>query len=96
MSNVQTPFRYDYVGSFLRPEKLKKARADFQAGNIGEKELKEVGTQSVHETEEEMYKIEYEGGSISVTGNHPVWSVTRNAYIRADDIQEDEEIMVDA
>ena len=43
-----------------------------------------------------MYKIEYEGGSISVTGNHPVWSVTRNAYIRADDIQEDEEIMVDA
>ena len=61
-----------------------------------EKELKEVGTQSVHETEEEMYKIEYEGGSISVTGNHPVWSVTRNAYIRADDIQEDEEIMVDA
>ncbi len=61
-----------------------------------EKELKDVGTQSVHETEEEMYKIEYEGGSISVTGNHPIWSVTRNAYIRADDIQEDEEVMIDA
>lgn len=42
MNKLKTPFRYDYVGSFLRPEKLKKARADFQAGNIGEKELKEV------------------------------------------------------
>ena len=26
MANLTTPFRYDYVGSFLRPEKLKKAR----------------------------------------------------------------------
>ena len=24
MSKVQTPLRYDYVGSFLRPEKLKQ------------------------------------------------------------------------
>ena len=42
MSQLRVPFRYDYVGSFLRPESLKKARADFQAGNIGAKELKEV------------------------------------------------------
>ena len=33
MSNLKTPFRYDYVGSFLRPAKLKKARADYEAGN---------------------------------------------------------------
>ena len=26
MSNLKTPFRYDYVGSFLRPAKLKKAK----------------------------------------------------------------------
>ena len=32
MSDLKTPFRYDYVGSFLRPEKLKKARADNQTG----------------------------------------------------------------
>ena len=37
-----TPFRYDYVGSFLRPEKLKKARADFEAGKITREQLKEV------------------------------------------------------
>lgn len=42
MANLTTPFRYDYVGSFLRPEKLKKARADFEAGEITREQLKEV------------------------------------------------------
>lgn len=42
MANLTTPFRYDYVGSFLRPEKLKKARADFEAGKITKGQLKEV------------------------------------------------------
>ena len=26
MSTLKTPFRYDFVGSFLRPEKLKEAK----------------------------------------------------------------------
>lgn len=42
MKNLTTPFRYDYVGSFLRPEKLKKARADFEAEKITREQLKEV------------------------------------------------------
>ena len=42
MKNLTTPFRYDYVGSFLRPEKLKKARADFEAQKITKEQLKEV------------------------------------------------------
>ena len=42
MKNLTTPFRYEYVGSFLRPEKLKKARADFEAGKITREQLKEV------------------------------------------------------
>ena len=42
MSLLQTPFRYDYVGSFLRPERLKKARADFDSGMINPSQLKEV------------------------------------------------------
>ena len=42
MSLLQTPFRYDYVGSFLRPERLKKARADFESGMINPSQLKEV------------------------------------------------------
>ena len=31
---VQTPYKYDVVGSFLRPEKLKQARKDFEAKKI--------------------------------------------------------------
>ncbi len=42
MSLLQTSFRYDYVGSFLRPERLKKARADFESGMINPSQLKEV------------------------------------------------------
>ena len=42
MSNIKTPFRYDFVGSFLRPEKLKKARKQFDDGEIGYEELKKV------------------------------------------------------
>ncbi|KRM56271.1 5-methyltetrahydropteroyltriglutamate--homocysteine S-methyltransferase [Lacticaseibacillus sharpeae] len=34
MSTHNTPFRYDTVGSFLRPEFLKQARSDFAAGKI--------------------------------------------------------------
>jgi len=33
------PFRGDQVGSYLRPEKLKQARANFSAGKITEDEL---------------------------------------------------------
>ena len=32
MSRLETPFRYDHVGSFLRPEKLKEARRKFDEG----------------------------------------------------------------
>ena len=59
-------------------------------------ELKNVGTQSIHPPEDDMYEIEYEGGTITVTGNHQIWSVTRGAYIRADDIQEGEELQINA
>ncbi|MVB11860.1 5-methyltetrahydropteroyltriglutamate--homocysteine methyltransferase [Caprobacter fermentans] len=36
------PFRYDVVGSFLRPEALKKARKDYRGGMISKEKLKEV------------------------------------------------------
>ena len=42
MSQLKAPFRYDYVGSFLRPEELKKARADYEAGTITKEELTKV------------------------------------------------------
>ena len=36
------PFRYDFVGSFLRPEKLKEARAAFGRGEIDKAQLTRV------------------------------------------------------
>ena len=45
MSNLYAPFRYDYVGSFLRPAELKKARADYEAGAITADQLKAVEDQ---------------------------------------------------
>lgn len=47
MSNIKTPFRYDFAGSFLRPEKLKKARKQFDDGEIGYEELKKVEDESI-------------------------------------------------
>lgn len=43
----QSPYRYDIVGSFLRPEALKQAREDFEQGNISAEELKEVEDQAI-------------------------------------------------
>lgn len=42
MSTLHTPFRYDFVGSFLRPDQLKQARADFEAGTITKEQLTAV------------------------------------------------------
>ena len=42
MSTLKTPFRYDFVGSFLRPQKLKDAKADFAAGKITQDELEKI------------------------------------------------------
>ena len=42
MSTIKTPYRYDFVGSFLRPQALKDAKASFQAGKISEAEFDKV------------------------------------------------------
>ena len=34
MCTINAPHRHDIVGSFLRTEKLKKARNDFEKGKI--------------------------------------------------------------
>lgn len=42
MDQQFTPFRYDYVGSFLRPEALKQVRTDYEAGRIKREQLTAV------------------------------------------------------
>lgn len=50
MSKLQTPFRYDFVGSFLRPQTLKDAKAAYRDGKIGKEELDKI-------VEEEIVKV---------------------------------------
>ncbi|MCR4854625.1 MAG: 5-methyltetrahydropteroyltriglutamate--homocysteine S-methyltransferase [Erysipelotrichaceae bacterium] len=44
---MHTPFRYDYVGSFLRPAHLKAARTAYEKGNISAEELKSVEDEEI-------------------------------------------------
>ena len=61
MSQLYTPFRYDFVGSFLRPEYLKKARADYEAGAMSAEELKK--------TEEVITLLQTENSAVQ----HGIW-----------------------
>lgn len=47
--NKNAPFKYDIVGSFLRPDYLKKAREDFAKGTITKDELKVVEDKAVED-----------------------------------------------
>ncbi len=49
MNTLHTPFRYDFVGSFLRPDKLKQARADYEAGAITKEQLTAVEDGCIHD-----------------------------------------------
>ena len=59
MSNLKTPFRYDFVGSFLRPERLKDARRAFDNGDIGYDELKKVEDETITELVSKLKELGY-------------------------------------
>ena len=50
MSLVNIPGKYDFVGSFLRPQALKDAKALYQSGKLSEEEYNKV-------VEEEITKV---------------------------------------
>ena len=43
----KTPFRYDHVGSFLRPEYLKEARKQYEQGEITKEQLQKLKTRQL-------------------------------------------------
>lgn len=57
MSNLKVPFKFDIVGSFLRPDYLKEARAEFQKGNISKEELREVENKAITELIKEQKNV---------------------------------------
>ena len=53
------PFRYDWVGSFLRPAELKQARNDWNAGKIDKETLKETEDACILDLIEKQKKAGY-------------------------------------
>ena len=51
------PFRYDIVGSFLRPDYLKQARADYEANKITKDQLQEVEDEAIKELVKQQQEI---------------------------------------
>ncbi|WP_026506301.1 5-methyltetrahydropteroyltriglutamate--homocysteine S-methyltransferase [Butyrivibrio sp. NC3005] len=50
MNSLKTPFRYDFVGSFLRTDRLKEAKEAYKASTISDEEFNKI-------TEEEITKV---------------------------------------
>ncbi|MBF9003524.1 MULTISPECIES: 5-methyltetrahydropteroyltriglutamate--homocysteine S-methyltransferase [Vibrio] len=51
---IRPPFRSDVVGSYLRPDYLHQARADFKAGKISQGDLTEVENRAITELVEQQ------------------------------------------
>ena len=47
MSKLQTPFRYDFVGSFLRPQALKDAKVAYKDGKIDKEEFEHIVNEEI-------------------------------------------------
>ena len=47
MATLRSPFRYDFVGSFLRPQAIKTARVEFKAGEITREQLTAVENEQI-------------------------------------------------
>ena len=49
MRKLNAPYKYDVMGSFLRPEYLKQARSDFQDNKITKEELTALEDKAIRE-----------------------------------------------
>lgn len=55
----KTPFRFDYVGSFLRPAKLKEAKKNYKEGTITEKEYDAIVNECIIEVVNKQKELGY-------------------------------------
>ena len=59
MSKVTTPYRYDFVGSFLRPQRLKDAKADFAEGRISQDEFDSIVNDEITKVVKKQKELGY-------------------------------------
>ena len=56
---ITSPYRYDFVGSFLRPENLKQARKDYSDGIISKEQLTAVEDEEIRKLEKKKKAAGY-------------------------------------
>lgn len=81
----------DLVDRIKAGEKVKALSFSHETNSV---EYSQINNAWSKETADEMFEIEYEGGLVKVTENHELWSVTRQCYVKAKDILENEEILI--
>ncbi len=59
MSTLHISFRYDFVGSFLRPQKLKEAKQAYTDGKITKEELDTVIDDAVRDVVAKQKSLGY-------------------------------------
>ena len=59
VSRITTPQRYDFVGSFLRPQALKDAKAAFNEGKISAEELDSVVNEEIKKVVAKQKELGY-------------------------------------
>ena len=59
MSTLKTPFKYDFVGSFLRPQALKDAKENYIAGKITKDEYDAVVNEEIAKLVAKQKKLGY-------------------------------------
>ena len=59
MCTINAPHRHDTVGSFLRTERLKKARKDFEEGNINGEELTKIEDEEIKKIVDKQIELGY-------------------------------------
>ena len=59
MSNLHTPFRYDFVGSFLRPQALKDAKLQFQNGVLTQEEYDNIVNEEITKVVKKQKELGY-------------------------------------
>ena len=56
---MKTPFRYDYVGSFLRPKALKEARIKYESKEISFEELTQIENEEITKLVNKQIELGY-------------------------------------
>lgn len=59
MSQLKVPFRYDFVGSFLRPKALKEAKVKFQEGKLGREEFDKIVNEEITKVVKKQKELGY-------------------------------------